>query len=342
MDILSTPTTSHVALPGGQIRSESADFVVDEQLGFQPDGDGEHLWLRVRKVDANTRDVAAELAGLLKLQERVVNYSGLKDKIAVTTQWFSVPWPIRSALPELPGTEQWQVLEATRSRKRLRSGTHRSNRFQITIRQFDGDAGLFDQRVALVREQGFPNYFGPQRFGRGGGNIHQAQRLFAGKMKVSRFKKGLYLSAARSLLFNRVLAERVGLQNWNNVIEGEVVMLDGSNSRFNAEEGLEALQARCDAFDIHPSGPLAGKGEAPVSGVAAALEVRCIEACGDLQAGLERAGLKHERRALRAIAGGLQHQWLDTQTVVLSFELPRGVYATSLLQELIELRQPDL
>ncbi len=336
MELLNTPTTSHVALPRGEIRTQFSDFVVDEHLGFQPDGDGEHLWLRIRKQNVNTRDVAAALAALLGVQERQVNYSGLKDKLAVTSQWFSLPWPIRHELPDLQDGEDWQLLECTRGRKRLRSGAHRANRFQITIRQFAGDRQAFDQRAEQVRDGGFPNYFGEQRFGRGGGNIHQARRLFAGHLKASRFKKGLYLSAARAALFNQVLAERVSLGNWNKVVDGEVLVLQGSNSHFRADDDLDTLQRRCDALDIHPSGPMAGRGESAVQGDAATIENHAISAFEDLQSGLSAAGLKHERRALRALATDLNIEWLEDNVVRLCFELQRGVYATALLQELIE------
>jgi tRNA pseudouridine13 synthase len=341
MELLNTPTTSHVALPSGEIRNQSSDFVVDEHLGFEPEGDGEHLWLRIRKTDLNTRDLAAELAALLGTQERLVNYSGLKDRIAVTSQWFSVPWPIREALPALEGADNWQLLSMTRGRKRLRSGAHRANQFQITIRRLDGDRDLFDQRVAQVRERGFPNYYGVQRFGHDGGNLHQARRLFSGRLKASRFKKGLYLSAARSCLFNRVLAERVERGNWDRVIDGDMLMLNGSNSRFPADDSLELLQARCEALDIHPSGPLAGRGEVPVEGEALQIERHAISACEDLQSGLVSAGLKHERRALRALATDLAIEWLEDDVVQLRFALQRGVYATSLLQELIQVRRPE-
>lgn len=341
MEILSTPTTSHVDLPLGQIRTIASDFQVTEELGFTPEGAGEHMWLQVRKRDMNTRDVAARLAAQLNIDERQINHSGLKDRVAVTCQWFSLPWPIKRDLPTLQEEPNWQIVQQTRGLKRLRIGAHRGNHFALICRAIVGDRTQLQQQLDAVRQRGFPNYFGAQRFGRGGANLAKARSLLAGRLKASRFKRGIYLSAARSALFNQILAQRVADQSWTKVLPGEVLLLDGSNSRFNAADAdLAELQARFDRGDVHTSGPMVGRGAALAERQVAALEADGLAAESQLIDGLCNAGMKQERRALRAMAIDLRTEWLADDVLKLQFTLQRGVYATALLNEIITVQEP--
>src|SRR5699024_3275648 len=152
-----------------------------------------------------------------------------------------------------------------------------------------------EERLLAVRDHGVPNGFGEQRFG--GNNVARALALFRGEMrrrKPSKTKRGFYLSAARSLVFNRVLNERIRRSDWNRLIAGDLAMLDGSRSCFAADPDDPDQIRRCAEQDIHPSGPLPGQGESPAEGQAAAIENRHFEAHRELVEGLGKFGMKQE------------------------------------------------
>jgi tRNA pseudouridine13 synthase len=158
--------------------------------------------------------------------------------------------------------------------------------------------------------------------------------MFAGR-RVDRSKRSMLLSAARSQLYNNVLAERVASRSWATPIDGEVYALAGSRSFFGPEPMNDTLAQRLASFDIHPSGPLWGRGEPPTTGVAAELESRIAAADNDLAQGLAAAGMDQERRALRLRPEGLAWRWLDDALEV-SFSLPAGAYATTVLREVAQ------
>jgi tRNA pseudouridine13 synthase len=313
-------------------------------LGFDADGDGEHLLLQVRKRNQNTADVARSLARHAGVKARDVGYCGLKDRNAVTTQWFSVwlpgkPDPDWSALEG----DQLHIVASQRHRRKLQRGALRGNRFVIVLRDiaFNGqaDRDSMERRLADIQEQGVPNYFGEQRFGRAGGNLADATAMFNGARVKGNHLRGLYLSAARSFLFNEVLAARVTAANWNQMLPGEALMLAGSRSFFVADELSEEIKARLACGDVLPSGPLWGRGELPSQGVARELEQGVLAEHELYRQGLERAGLKQERRALPLAIADLHWQWLPQgQSLQLDFRLPAGCYATSVLRELVAAR----
>lgn len=329
-----------------KIRTTPDDFQVDELPAFEPSGEGEHLLLTIRKRGANTVHVAKVLARWAGLPDMAVGYAGMKDRHAVTTQRFSVHLPKRVAPdPALLASDEIEVVHSTWHNRKLQRGALAGNRFKLVLRDVQGDAAAIDERLSLIAARGLPNWFGEQRFGRDGGNVPAALAMFGGR-RMRPDQRSLLLSAARSALFNQVLAERVAQGNWDAPLDGEVWMLDGSRSVFGPEPFTDLLADRLARFDIHPSGPLWGEGELRSSDAAAALE---MDAIGDeqslaLRAGLEGARLKQERRALRLRPAMLQHQWLQPDVLELSFALPPGCYATAVLHELGPVRdasQPD-
>ncbi len=337
---VSFPTVASPPLVSALLRAQPEDFVVSEELGFPLTGSGEHVWLRVRKRGLNTDQVAGHLARCAGLSRRDVSYSGMKDRHAVTEQWFSA-WLPRTKLADwqegMP--EGVEVIEATRHSRKLQRGTHRSNRFIITLRECAGDAALVEQRLAEIARGGVPNYFGEQRFGRDGDNVAHAGAMFAGTEVVTdKHRRGIYLSAARSFLFNQVLARRVSDGSWNRILPGEALMLDGKNSFFPMDATDSTLLERLERHDIHPSGPLWGEGELPSRGEARVLEEGVVSEHRPLADGLAAAGLRQERRALRLIPAGFSHQWLDPATLRLEFSLARGCYATAVLREVANYR----
>jgi tRNA pseudouridine13 synthase len=151
---------------------------------------------------------------------------------------------------------------------------------------------------------------------------------------VDRAKRSIYLSAARSHLFNLVLAMRVEQGSWNTALEGEVWMLEGTKSIFGPEPMHADIAARCAAMDIHPTGPMWGAGPLRSQAAVFDLESRLPELQPALCAGLENADLRQERRALRLVPKELSWRFIDDSNLELHFELPPGAYATSVLAEL--------
>jgi tRNA pseudouridine13 synthase len=317
-------------------RSTPDDFFVEELPGFEPSGAGEHLLLTIEKRGMNTVLAAKRLAQWARVREMSVSYAGLKDRHAVTRQRFSVHLPKKVA-PDIAALEsdELRVLEHTWHSRKLPRGALAGNRFVLVLRDVEGDREAIGRRLQSITERGVPNYFGEQRFGRAGDNVAQALAMFAGR-RMRREERTLLLSAARSELFNRVLAARVRAGNWDSALEGEVWSLAGSRSVFGPEPFTDELARRLAEFDIHPSGPLWGRGELRSRAAVAELEMEAL-ATDDalaLRAGLESAGLEQERRALRLRPADLCWQWLDDSSLQLSFSLPPGTYATVVLAEL--------
>lgn len=327
----------------GRLRASAEDFRVDEIAGFEASGTGEHLLLTVRKRGMTTPQAARRIAAWAGVAEMGIGYAGLKDRHAVTSQRFSVHLPKRVA-PDLAALQDddLQVLDSAWHARKLPRGALAGNRFTLVLREVAGDAAAAEARLRAIRDRGLPNYFGVQRFGRGGDNVESARRMFAGQ-RVRREQRSLLLSAARSELFNRVLSARVEAGTWDTGLPGEVWMLDGSASVFGPQamdQALQALQARLAAFDIHPTGPMWGRGELRSRDEVAALEAAIAGAEPELCAGLEAAGLRQERRALRVRAGDLAWRWLAPDVLELCFVLPAGSYATVLVAQLAALDHP--
>lgn len=319
-----------------RFRASPEDFLVEEIDGFEASGSGEHLLLTIEKRGMNTAFAAKRIAQWAGLPELAIGYAGLKDRHAVTRQRFSVHLPKRVA-PDLQSlqSEDLRVLKSEWHAKKLPRGALAGNRFVLTLREVEGGCDAIEQRLQAIAARGVPNYFGEQRFGRDGDNVANALAMFAGR-RVRREQRTMLLSAARSELFNRVLAARVVRDDWDAGLDGEVWMLDGSRSVFGPEPWNEALAARLADFDIHPSGPLWGAGELRTASAAKEVELSALadDPAPALRAGLETAGLKQERRALRLKPQQLQWRWLQDEALELQFALPPGTYATVVLREL--------
>ena len=324
-----------VQVLAARMRVAPEDFQVEELDAFEASGSGEHLLLTVEKRGMNTAFAAKRIAAWAGIPELGVSYAGLKDRHAVTRQRFSVHLPKKVA-PDLLLLEsgELRVLKAEWHARKLPRGALAGNRFELLLRDAEGDRAVVESRLRDIAARGVPNYFGEQRFGRDGDNVADALAMFAGR-RVRREQRGLLLSAARSQLFNRVLAARVESGSWERGLDGEVWMLDGSRSVFGPEPFDDALAARLAAFDIHPTGPLWGGGELRTVDAARALEeaVLADDTSKALRAGLEAADLRQERRSLRLRPAALEWGW-EAQGLRLAFALPPGSYATVVLREL--------
>lgn len=320
----------------GLLRQQADDFIVEEQLNFSSSGAGEHILLYIEKAGQNTQYVAKQLAELTGLRARDISYAGLKDRHAVTRQWFCFKWPIKQALD----WQSWQlegctVLDVQRHYRKLRLGALKANYFRIRLRQVSDCAEVL-QRAEQVR-QGVPNYYGEQRFGINGGNLVLAQQLFNGQSITDRKLRGLALSAARSFLFNCQVSARISAAQFNTVLDGDVLQLDGSGSVFRAPQADATLQQRLTERDVHVTAALPGIGEPMVSGPAAQFEQQALAAYPLLLQGLQDYRLKAERRGMRLVPQQLQLQQ-DGNDMLISFALPAGCFATSVLRELVQYR----
>ncbi len=328
-----------------RIRSCPEDFVVCEELGFDPDGTGEHAFLQLEKRGLNTVDLAQRLSEVSGVPLRDIGYSGLKDRNAVTRQWISVglagrdepDWEIVARRGDV------KILQCTRHGRKLRRGVHRANAFTLILRDVEGDRDDLVWRLQQVRDTGVPNFFGEQRFGRDGNTLNQARRWVSqqGGRRLSRHKRGLYLSALRAYLFNLLLAERVRGGNWNRVLEGDVCALQGTRSFFPCAEVDAGISRRAASGDLHPALPLWGRGR-PLQGTDRLAEQQALLASeAALCAGLEAAGLELDYRPARLLADDFCWQFCDDDSLRLTFRLGSGSYATAVLAQIINYSEGD-
>ncbi|MBU2886159.1 tRNA pseudouridine(13) synthase TruD [Gilvimarinus agarilyticus] len=297
------------------LRRTNSDFMVFEDLGFELAGEGEHVFLHVQKDGDNTEWLARQIAKLAGVESRDVGYCGQKDRHAITRQWFSVYLP-KGDDPDWASlsSDSVHVIETVRHRQKLRRGQHRANQFVLWLRDVTGDRVALEYILTQIAKQGVPNYFGEQRFGIDAGNLHAAERmLVAGSTIKNRSKKAMVLSAARSWLFNQVLAARVENGSWFQVLEGEIT------------EGEL------------PTGPLWGRGRLASSDEVLALESDILNPWQHWCEPLEFTGLKQDRRALVSRVSQLDWQW-QADDLRLQFELPVGAYATAVVRELARVR----
>lgn len=318
-----------------RLRATPEDFQVDELMPVIPSGAGEHVWLQVRKRDCNTRDVMHSLARFAGVAPAVIGHAGLKDRRAVTTQWFSVPVAIADPLSfsawQMPGC---QLLACQRHHRKLRPGTHSGNRFRIRLTALAGERPAIEQRLQCLRTAGVPNAFGEQRFGHARQNLLRLAAFRPGGRRPDRQVFGFWLSAARAFLFNEVLRHRVARGNWCTRLPGDVLMLDGSGSVFVAEsDEAAAVTARLQAGTLHVAGPLWGDGGLQTQGEAAVLEAMALKPYDACTRFIARQRVAMHRRALRVRVPDLCWSFTGTDTLVLDFSLPAGSFATAVIRE---------
>ena len=320
----------------GDLRSEMADFKVFELLPFTASGEGEHLFIHLQKTGVNTVFVARMLAKFFSVKEHAVSYAGLKDRFAVCQQYFSVHLPGNKSvdLSQL-SIEGVEVLSAARHNKKLKTGTLLGNRFELILKNVT-DIEVLNARWQQIIEHGVPNYFGEQRFGIEAGNLTRAKELFAGKKVKDKKKRGFYLSAARSFLFNQFVANRIENESFASLQPGDVCMLAGTQSVFLAEQVDQALINRLQQGDIDLTAPMWGRGQLMSKEDVQALEQNIADQHQEFAQGLEMFGLKQERRRIRLRLSTPKLEPLNENKVKVSFCLPAGCFATTIMRELLQ------
>lgn len=322
----------------GRMKAEAADFQVREQLGFAPDGEGEHLLVHLRKTGYNTPDVAEALAAFAGIPARAVSYVGLKDRHAVTEQWFCLHLPGKSdpdfSAFKLAGCA---ILAAARHRRKLRIGALKGNAFTLTLREIS-DGEDVEARLKRICDEGVPNYFGHQRFGHQGNNLTLALRWANNALRIKgHSKRSFSLSAARSALFNKVVSQRLAQLGPARLLNGDALQLTGRGSWFVASTAeMPALIARLAAGELSLTAPMPGEGALGALDEAEAFEHACLATQPALMALLARERLTPARRALLLQPEGLSWRWQDPATLTLSFSLPAGSYATVVVRELLD------
>lgn len=331
------PTALGAPCARAMLKASTEDFQVNEVLAVELSGSGEHLWLQVEKQGLNTEEAVRILSKAFGLSQKYISYAGLKDRQALTTQWFSLHLPGREVdVGRLPHP-QLRVLQSHRHARKLQRGAHSANDFVIRLTALQGDKGCLEQRLQQIARDGVPNYYGPQRFGYDGQNLHQAIHYAGlGELPARRNLRSRLLSVARSALFNRMLAQRVEEGSWNRALRGDALSFTQSRSFFIAGAD-DCEDQRLEQLDLHPTAALWGVGEPPTTGRASEIELAVAGAEPQLCRWLEQAGLKQERRILRLPVQDLNWSWPATDCLQLEFVLPTGCFATAVVRELVEL-----
>ena len=323
----------------GLLRHKAADFIVIEHHDMCLTEKGEHLWLKVEKTNSNTAWVAIQLASACKVPARQVGYAGLKDRHAITQQWFSIQLPkitdleqIKTKLPD-----EVTILENHWHQSKLKIGQLKYNEFKLVVRQVEGDRDITEQNIQWVTNNGVPNYFGSQRFGHNLNNIQQAKDWFSGAIKVNNKKlRGILISTARSHIFNLIVAHRIKHNLWQQVIPGDILQLNQSHSWFPAKDATaDELKKRLDAFDIHLTAALWGEDTVQSSEQCATLETTVANTFPEYHQGFSTHRVKQDRRTMRIVPTEFNHTWHKNH-LHLNFKLQPGAYATSVLREIIQ------
>ncbi|MFQ0994448.1 tRNA pseudouridine(13) synthase TruD [Gilliamella sp. BG2] len=321
----------------GQYKQQYEDFNVTEDLGFELTGEGEHVLVFLQKRDCNTIFVAEQLAKYVGISTKLVSYAGLKDRQAVTEQWFSLHMPGQQT-PDFSAFNLagCKILKVTRHNKKLKIGALKGNYFKIILKSLNSQSEI-ESKLALIKQHGVPNYFGEQRFGRDENNITQAIKWANGEISVKdRKKRSFYLSAARSAIFNNIVSQRITQSLHQTVLNGDILQLAHRGSWFIAQaDELVQLQMRLEQGEINITAPMVG--DSPLGTLFDALEFeqKCLESWSEFNDLFKKERVETARRSILLRAEQLNWQWLDEHSLELNFYLPSGCYATSVIRELI-------
>jgi tRNA pseudouridine13 synthase len=339
--VVSLPYAFGGPIADGVLKKSAEDFIVNEVLSFTPEGEGEHVYLYIQKTNLNTEDVAKILARHANVIRRSVSFAGMKDRNAVTQQWFSVHLPgVVDPDWSILNTEDLLIKQVVRHQRKLKRGAIKENQFIITLNDAKADKELLLSKLDLIKRTGIPNYFMGQRFGYKANNLTLTYRLFSQNKKIKdRNKKGILLSAVRSYLFNHVLSQRVVDGSWCEALTGDAFVLNGTRNFFENKLINDEIEKRIEEKDIHPSGLLFGKGKQTVHGTVLKLEEQVVKDNSVFCEGLLKEKVESSRRALRTVVNNLNVEFTADNQVRLSFNLASGSYATAVIRELFNVNR---
>ena len=345
------PPLATADLPGvgGRLKLTPEDFEVEEIPAYEPCGTGDHLYLWLEKRGMGAEYFARQIAQRLGIATGDVGTAGLKDRHAVTRQWVSVPASAEANLPKLEG-DGIRVLRVSRHGNKLKPGHLRGNCFRIVIRDLDllADlAGTVAEVVQRLRDQGVPNFYGPQRFGRNGSTLRIGLAMLRGEPPpvsedgrrpnlFNPFLRKIALSAVQSAVFNLYLSHRLNDGLLHRVLTGDVMSKWPAGGLFVAED-VAAEQTRFDRREIVSAGPIVGRKTFAAQGEAAAREAALLA-----EVGLDAT---HLARGGKLLAGTRRHNLIYVDDlaaevrpdgVYLAFTLPAGSYATALVREIMK------
>ncbi len=322
----------------GRLKTVAEDFFVDEELGFEPAGEGEHLFLKIEKSGLTTQELIDRVARDFGIKARDIGYSGLKDKMAVTRQWLSLHLPGQMHKAMNVNPDGYVILKQAWHDRKLRPGTHRFNRFEVLLREVHQPGEKTLRQIESIKTFGMANYFGQQRFGADSENVQRALQVFANKRKarkLSRNKRSIYLSSLRSELFNQILSTRIQANIWQEPIEGDVFMLAGSQSIFYEKLDDEIL-SRYRQFDISSAVSLYGAGADKLRDSAFKIEQQVYSDNQEICQCLLDLNTKRKMRSIRVVVEDFYFDYqAEKQQLRFKARLPRGSYFTSLLNHFI-------
>lgn len=344
LPLIVPPQFEELEPAAGQIGPEPEDFLVEEMSAYEKSGKGEHLFLWVEKRGLNTTDVARSFEKVTDVKGRDIGFAGMKDKHAITRQWFSL-------LHKEGGAKSWdlregiKILKETRHDNKLRTGHLHGNRFSLRLLAApEQDAAETKRRATIIYEriqkEGLINAFGPQRFGRGLSNLDKAMHwlIKAGDTPINPKRKTrrggldpkLMQSVIQSDFFNRYAQKRTA--DKRPLIQGEVVRLNNTNTHFRVED-VEAELPRFLSGDLKLTGVLPGHKTLQSDSDAALLEAEVFEEMALSQELRERL-IQSAPGARRDLFLELKDFSLEvTDVLTLHFSLPSGSYATTVSRE---------
>ena len=330
------PGTGHCPLltagltgTGGQLTPRPEDFVVDEIPAYEPEGSGDHWFVRIRKTGLSTTAMVRIMAEAAGVHSKDMGVAGRKDEQAVTTQWISLP-----SDPVDPQDDRIEILEAHRHRHKLRRGHLKANRFKIRLQGVEPDAAERLPELLALIEHGVPNYFGAQRFGYEGSSLRKAQAFLARPRKRVRDPRFL-VSVLQSALFNIWLGARLNDGLLASALEGDILRKRETGGLFTCDDSTADTQ-RLSCGELDVMGPLYGP------------KMMATQMVAHEREGLLREGAKLDdsawktmarfgsggRRVSRVVAQNLEVA-VDGQDLHAQFTLPSGCYATTVLAELV-------
>jgi tRNA pseudouridine13 synthase len=299
-------------------------------------GEGEHVIVVLRKAGRTTREIATGVARGLGVPPHAVGYAGMKDKACVATQAFSVAGADESRTQRAFEDEGCCVLRVTRHKNKLRLGHLAGNRFRAYLPGVETGSALAAGRELTAK--GVPNYYGPQRFGARGDNAVRGLAILEGKQRATRWKRDLMVSALQAFVFNEVLARRLEEGNLYQALEGDVLRREDSGGLFLCTDSSE-VAPRIRAFEVSPTGPMHGRKMIRPAGRPAEVEDSVL-----VELGLDKGLFDRQTGSRRPFRARLSEWSLDPASdgAWISFTCPAGVFATSVIRELMPVGDEEI